>query len=199
LSEGAETIGLFRNPFEGAARPAFLARTQFSGSRRSGVMHDLNRDQPLAGTQDVLMQFDLANDIVNGAPVPYTQAALLRLPLQTATSLLQARKIRFLWKTTVARSITLSISGLRAWRDRLHPRLVASVDTEPGTMEYTVDVAAMISDTDDAAFDQAARNELLEHPEALLFQIQAVGLVAGLLPAGRTDPGSVQLDNIIIE
>jgi spore coat protein H len=199
LSEGAETIDLFRNSFEGAARPAFLARTQFSGSRRSGVMHDLNRDQPLSGTQDVLMQFEFANDIVDGAPVPYTQAALLQLPVKSATSLLQARSIHFQWKTSAARSIIVSISGQHAWRDHLHPRLVAEVQTEPGRTDYTVDIATMTSDTDDAGFDEAARRELLGHPEALLFQIQPVGLVAGLLPAGRTDAGTAQLDNLVIE
>jgi spore coat protein H len=198
-AEGAETVGLFRNSFEGAARPIFLARTQFSASPRSGVLHDLNREQPLAGTQDVLMQFELANDIVNGAPVPYTQAALLHLPFATGTSLHEARKLRFTWKSDVPRTIAVSLEGARPWRDDLHPRLVQVVETKAGAVDYEIDFAAMTPDTEDPRFDDTARQAILDQPQTLLFQIQAVGTIAGLLPPGRTDVGSVQLDNIVIE
>ena len=197
--EGAETIGLFRNSFENTAAPAFLSRTQFVASRRSGVFHELNRDQPMAGAQDVLLQFELANDIQNGAPVPFSQAAILRLPFHAGTSLLESRRIRFLWRTNVARTIAVSIEGARPWRGDLRPRLYASVEVEAGTKEYGFELAAMTASNDDPAFDETARRALLEQPGALLFQIEPLGRSAGLLPAGRTDAGSAQLDNITIE
>jgi hypothetical protein len=205
--EGTETLSVFRNTFEGVDREAFLSRTALTSNPRSGALHDLNRTEPLAGTQDVRIEVVLDNSIDSidsGLPVPFSQWAQLRLPFHSGTSLREVRRLRFLSKSNTTRTLVVAIEGARAFRDQAHPRLVASVDSRVVSSELSIELADMkldvtgVADLDESA-QRALRAAILAEPDALTFQILPVGLLSGLLPSGRPDVGFVQLDDLVVQ
>ncbi len=198
--EGEETVALGRTSFEGLDRATFLARTEFIGARRSGGLHELNTVAPLSGTHDVLLEFELANDVRDGKPVPYSQAAAFRLPFRTGTTLSDARRIRFLFRTSLSREVTVAVEGSRPLGGIRNPRIYATVAARAGApAELVLELANFNAELEGAPISAEARAAILAEPAALLFQIEPIGLTNGLLPAGNSDAGLAQLDNVFIQ
>jgi hypothetical protein len=184
--------------FETATPLAFLLNSTTESNARSGAFHQLNQTGAISGMADVRLQFELRNDSDDAAGA-YSQWTVLQLPLAQPTALTSLKRIRFLLRTDSIRRVRIEIASSRytdpEGGERYGWPLLSSVQAQ----QYVLDVKDLAL-PDGTGQGAVPVNEILSLVTGLAVTPEARGRNdAGLLGAGRSDAGFVQLDDISFE
>jgi hypothetical protein len=183
--------------FESATPLGFLLSVSSEGNARSGVVHDLNRSNPIGGTADARLDFELRNDSNQVAIGAFSQFAILTLPLEKLTPLSGLRRIRMRISADAIRAVRIELTSANYPPDgeRYGWRVLAGQRPEA----FAIDVGEL------ALGDESRRGpvpiaEILSSVTGLAIIPEPRGRSeAGLLPAGKADVGFVHIDDISIE
>jgi spore coat protein H len=183
--------------FEETTPLGFLLTSSSETNGKSGAVHDLNRRGPLAGGADARLDFELrneGNDATTGDNSPW---AFMTLPLSGPTDLQGLRRIRLRLVADNIRTVRLEIASPEYGdaEERYGWQLLASNTPE----EYVVNVSALALG-DGSQQGPVPIAKILSAISALVVTPDARGRsAAGLLPAGQSDVGFVQIDDIRFE
>jgi spore coat protein H len=186
------------NDFESLSPLAFSMGLDSSSNRNSSRDSDLNRTAPLAGTADARLTWELRNDHDDPGRGAWTQWVVFRFIFpDPLVDLSRLKQVRFKGRAEgIPRSVWVALESPK-YSDPDSGRLFgwsASLETTTGT--HVLDIGALTQpDWGDAPPDD--REAVLGYTSALVVSINAEGLQeTGVFPAGLTDRGSLQLDDI---
>jgi spore coat protein H len=184
--------------FEATTPLAFLLTTSSDSNLRSGTFHQLNQTGPISGTTDVRLHFELRNDSDDSAGA-FSQWASLQLPLAQPTALPALKRIRARLRTDSIRRVRIEIASSRYGDPEGGERYGWSILTSAQAQPYVLEVKELAL-PDGTRPPAVAVSNVLSSVTGLVVSPEVRGRNdAGLLGAGRSDTGFVQLDDISLE
>jgi spore coat protein H len=185
--------------FEATTALGFLLTTLSEANGRSGALHDLNHRTPLAGGADVRFDFELRNESNDPGGGAFSQFATLTLPLEGPTDLGRVRRVRLRMAADNIRNVRLEILSPDYADPEGGDRYGWSLLASQTPQVYTLEVSALAL-SDGSRQGPVPVAQILTAISGLMFSPDARGRSeAGLLPAGSTDVGFVQIDDITFE
>jgi spore coat protein H len=185
--------------FEGLAPlPVMLGMTS-DANPHSGVVHNLNGDAPLSGAADVRLDFELANESEDARLSGFEQWVRWRLPLDRPASLGGFNRIRLRIKPDSIRNVRFDVDSPRYPDGDESPRYGWTLLVPPRATEIVLE-RSNLRLPDGWGQGPVSADEVLEQVSALVVTPEPRGRKGdGLFPAGKTDTGYLQIDDVVIE
>ncbi len=184
--------------FESATPLSFLLATSSESNVRSSAFHDLNRSRAIGGGADARLEFELHNDSNDPTAGAFSQWAMLRLPLQSP-SLAGLRRIRLRMTADNIRSVRVEL-GSPAYADpesseRYGWQVLAGQQVDEAVLDLRD-----LTLPDGSHQGPVPLAQILGSVDALIISPEPRGRSdEGLLPAGKSDVGFVEIDDVSIE
>jgi hypothetical protein len=186
--------------FEAVETLPFVLGVASESNTRTGVVHRLNGSGALAGATDLRFDFEFADDVeAGGSSVANSHFALLRLPLPGVTRLLDLTRIRLRARADTVRNLRIELEGDAQRDDPDSPRYGWDVVLGRGTMDLILEADDLALATGTPAGAAPSLEAVLDGVRALTLVPEPRGRSQGIYGAGKSDPGFVQLDDVIIE
>jgi hypothetical protein len=186
------------NGFDDVGDLAFQLGISSETNPNSGGSVELATAGALAGTKDVRMKFEFINEPIDDPTMaaPFAQMMLPMAGGRAALGALQA--IRMKVAADSIRSIHIEVDSPAYGASEFVNRYGWDVSVGQTAAEVTLDVAQLALPAD--AKGGPALADVLAAVSGLIIVPQPRGRNdQGLLPAGRSDPGFVRFDDIVIE
>jgi hypothetical protein len=185
-----------RNDFEAVSEISLWRSVEAAGNPRSRVAHGLGLRHALAGRADLRLDFELRDD--SRAPADrLLQWASLRLPFAGGRAdLKRVERLRLRLRADAPRTVRIDVESA-AYRVG-DPALRYGWDVAVSASARRVSLA--LRDLAPPVWSTATpppRAEVLARATGLSFHPQPVGrLASGFFPKGRSDPGSLAIDDV---
>jgi hypothetical protein len=184
------------NDFELASEASLWRSVEAAGNARSRVAHGLGLRHALAGRADLRLDFELRDD--SRAPADrFLQWASLRVPFAGGSADLSGvERLRLRLRASGPRTLRIDVESPRYPRDDAALRYGWDVDLTSEPRRVTLELRDLAPPVWSTA-DPPPLAEVLARATGLSFHPQPVGrLASGLYPAGRSDPGALQIDDV---
>ena len=184
--------------FEGVSGLSFQLGAVCEGNLRSGAVHDLDVSMPINGRTDLRFDFEFANEHedTRGA---YSQWVQLRLPLAAPTPLGDLQQVRLQARADSIRNVRVELDSTAYGPESDDARF--GWDVTLGRMN-----TSYVLPRGELALPAGARaggpglGEVLEGLRGLIITPEPRGRDGqGFYPAGKTDPGFLRIDDILID
>jgi hypothetical protein len=194
---GLEAEG--KTDFEGLLPLPVMLGVSSDASPRSGAVHTLNNDAAIAGATDLRLDFELANETEKASESGFQQWVRWRVPMQATVSFGGFNKIRLRIKADSIRNARIDFdSPLYPDGDEsphygwsvLVPKQATELVLEPGAIRLP----------DGSLTGAVSLPDILSQVNGLIISPEPRGRNdEGLFPAGKSDAGFLQIDDVIIE